>query len=229
MAKEISEWGKSLTHTYPTPEQMPHYSDDIKRDIFRFTKLWLTEGIPYAFQNNPIAFEYARETLATALDENTKNISLTGSARIGFSMAPNRFGVAFNPNESDLDLFLVSEPWFRRLSEDFSTWHARYNADLAKPQNQLEAFFWRSNADELPKHIKDKGFVDAWRIPNYERYKCVRQVASATELFRTRLNSVLPINITFKKVTLRVYEDWDRAISQIGGSLLSSIRNRTKV
>tara|TARA_R110002110_G_scaffold409700_1_gene632226 strand:+ start:271 stop:960 length:690 start_codon:yes stop_codon:yes gene_type:complete len=226
MAQEISEWGRSLTHLYPSPEQMPRYSDDIKRDIFRFTKLWLTEGIPHAFQSNPIVFEYAREALAKELSENTKNISLTGSARIGFSMAPNRFGAAFNPNESDLDLFLISESWLEKLSADFFTWLARYRSGFAKSKNEREEYFWKSNADQLPAHINNKGFVDAWRIPNYERYEYVQQVNRAAELFRTQLNNHLPANTVFKKVTLRVYKNWDRAVSQIGGSLISSIKKR---
>jgi len=226
VAQEVSGWGKSLTYLYPSPEQIPRYSDDIKRDIFRFTSLWLTEGVPHAFQKNPIAYEYAREAIAEMLNESTKNISLTGSARIGFSMNPRRFGAAFNPNESDLDLFLVSERWFENLSTDFFTWLGRYRLDLAKPKTDLEARYWKSNADDLPSHIKDKGFVDAWRIPNYERYEFVQLTNQAAELFRTRLNSQLPTDIAFKKVTLRVYKNWDRAISQIGGSLIGAIKKR---
>ena len=51
-------------------------------------RLWLSEGIPYAFKESPILYDEIRSWLAIKLDIDPKEISMTGSGRIGQSLAP---------------------------------------------------------------------------------------------------------------------------------------------
>ncbi|MFS6701099.1 hypothetical protein, partial [Staphylococcus aureus] len=51
-------------------------------------RLWLSEGIPFAFKKSPALYEVVRVWLGTRLNVDPKEIHLSGSARIGQSLAP---------------------------------------------------------------------------------------------------------------------------------------------
>jgi hypothetical protein len=86
-----------------------------KEDSRRFAALWLAEGVPFAFLDYPGAFQAAREVLAHDLKVSFRDVSLVGSARIGYSLNPEKFGNAFQPGVSDIDLFVVNEKLFDKL------------------------------------------------------------------------------------------------------------------
>lgn len=86
-------------------------------DLEKFVRLWLTEGVPFAFKDRPIVYEALREWVAALLDIFPKDVSMVGSARIGFSLAPQKQLREFTVGSSDLDLFVVSAPLFGRLSK----------------------------------------------------------------------------------------------------------------
>jgi hypothetical protein len=75
-------------------------------------RLWLSEGIPFSFKQNPALYESVRDWLGTRLDVDPKEISLTGSGRIGQSLAPKKLGANFS-EDSDLDFFIVSNTYLR--------------------------------------------------------------------------------------------------------------------
>lgn len=108
-------------------------------------RLWLSEGIPFAFRNCPAIYESVRSWLSTRLDVHAKEINLTGSARLGSSIAPGKIGKPFD-DASDLDLFIVSEVLFGRLKEDFLRWSFDLESGAAKPRNDREAGFWADNS-----------------------------------------------------------------------------------
>ena len=68
-------------------------------------RLWLSEGIPFAFKDCPAIYESIRVWLSSRLLVHPKDISITGSARLGQSLAPQKLGKEFS-HESDLDLFI---------------------------------------------------------------------------------------------------------------------------
>ena len=220
---EISSWGRSLTGHYHDPSDWPKFDETWKADVFRYVSLCLTEGVPFAFRDQPILFQRLRDKLAYRLGINSKSITLTGSARSGFSYVPGQFGRAYNPQKSDLDLFLVSKEWFARLESDFLLFVSRYQAGLALPKNPTEASYFEINATETPRDLK-RGFIDQWKIPNKDRYQYARAMYCAAYSFRYNLNSEAGIPI--RKVSIRVYDRWESAISQIGGSLLSCLKAR---
>ena len=76
------------------------------------------EGIPYCCKNIPLLYEVAREYLAYHLDVDSNEIGMIGSARLGFSLAPDKPLANFQPGISDVDLFVVSEKlWLSLVSE----------------------------------------------------------------------------------------------------------------
>lgn len=218
----ISEWGATIVDQYPNPKLWPSYKSHWKPDVFRFAGLWLTEGIPYAFKARPIAFEFARERLAKRLGESTKSISMTGSARTGYSYSPEKFGANYQPGKSDVDAFLVSDVWFKRLVSDFEVFLAQFRAGTIEPRGPAEAKYFAQNANETPGTIQ-RGFIDQWRIPYLNQFSHVSALSNSIEAFRRDLNANVGPEERIARVSMRVYRSWERAIGQIGGSLLKSL------
>ena len=104
-------------------------------------QLWMTEGIPYAFRHCPAVYASMRAWLARRLDIHPKEISMTGSGRLGESWVPNQLGTPFGRG-SDLDLFLVSPDFFARIKEDFLRWRNEYRRDEVKPSNAKEKKYY---------------------------------------------------------------------------------------
>jgi hypothetical protein len=218
----ISDWGRNLRDLYQNPSSWPRYQPSQKSDVFRFAQLWLTEGIPFSFREYPMVFAYGREHLGKRLGVESKNISMTGSARLGFSMKPSKFGEPYVDGSSDLDLFIVSQIWFDDLVRDFRLFVSRYRSGLELPGNAHEDKYFAQNADEAPANIA-KGFIDKKRIPNRDRYKNAVAIAQGAYRFYTIVNAELPRDRAIGRVSVRVYSTWDRAMSQIGGSLIGAL------
>lgn len=223
----ISNWGRSLSGQYPDPKVWPDYSKKLNSDAVRFVRLWLTEGIPFAFQKFPMVFEVGREELAERLDISPKAVSLVGSARIGYSFAPQKFGLKFEAGKSDFDFFIASESLFNRLKGDAELWLSRYRAGLAVPTKPHEFKYWPGNADTLPKNIQF-GFISSWMLPLYARYEHSMQLSNALATFSANLNERLPPDYRVRKdIGIRVYKNVDTAISKIASDLVYSWSNRT--
>ena len=56
------------------------------------------------------------------LNINVKEISLTGSGRIGQSLAPKKLGQTFTEQVSDLDIFVISGLMFEEVKNKFNLW-----------------------------------------------------------------------------------------------------------
>ncbi|WP_415220843.1 hypothetical protein [Pseudophaeobacter arcticus] len=218
----LSNWIRGMSSSYPDPTSWKDQGDFAKKDVFRFTRLWLCEGIPYAFRNNAAAYELARENFGKVLGEHPRNVSMTGSGRLGFSLAGTKFGAAYNPDKSDVDLFLVSDTWFEKMTEDAELFIARLSRGLAVPRNEFEKKYWPENAQRLKQGII-RGHVNQHYIPNVERYKATRSCYKACRAFQATLGGEEG-TAEPKKVSVRIYQNWARAESQIGGSLLFALK-----
>ena len=104
-------------------------------------RLWLAEGPPSAFQQCPAIYEDLRGWLSARLGVHAKEITLVGSARIGYSMAPTEFGKPFGEH-SDLDLAIISAQLFERLTTDFRLFSGEYRAGAVTPRSDNERTLW---------------------------------------------------------------------------------------
>ena len=213
----VSAWAKSLRDTYPDPNEWGRFGKLGKRDVYRFTRLWLTEGIPFAFRTNPILYELGRELLARDLNDDPKHFSMTGSGRLGFSLAEKKFGQPYQPT-SDLDVFVVSSRLFEKLRDDAQLFIDRVRTGLAVPHTDGEKKYWPKNVDELPENI-ERGFIDSWRVPSLDRYPAFQSVSKALTVLAETLSLNSDNEWNPKRLSLRAYSGWDRAVAQIGGSL----------
>ena len=81
-------------------------------------RLWHSEGIPFAFRQNPALYELIRAWIASRLGIDPKDVTLIGSARLGQSLFGNPFGSPFSI-DSDLDFTIVSSTLFEKLVSEF--------------------------------------------------------------------------------------------------------------
>jgi len=179
-------------------------------------RLWLTEGIPYEFRNCPIVFEEIRAWLGRRLGVCPKVITIIGSARIGFSIAGAKYGRPFN-SDSDLDLSIVSELLFERLSDTFTKWQSEYCGGIVHPRHEIERQLWDSNLEFGNRNIP-AGFFDANKIPTYDRYPLIQDIQQAMWTL-TRKLEVTPDLTPPRRSSVRVYKSWSILVSRLTISL----------
>ena len=75
---------------------------------------YILDGIPFCFQENPGLYDIFRQTICNRFQIHPQNFTIVGSAKVGFSMAPEKYGNPFS-EESDIDVVLVSEDLFQNL------------------------------------------------------------------------------------------------------------------
>jgi hypothetical protein len=179
-------------------------------------RLWLSEGIPFAFRTKPALYESVRSWLGTRLDVDPKEINLTGSARIGQSLAPNKIGTRFGEH-SDLDIFIVSHALFDRMQANFNDWSFQFEGGLVRPSNERERRFWVDNNQRGPSLIQ-RGFLDSHIVPNHAAYSTIKNIAQTMWLLKSKLDITEGAPIV-KSASVRCYKDWASYVRQMVISL----------
>lgn len=177
-------------------------------------QLWLSEGIPYAFAECPAIYEALRSWLGQRLGVHPKEVSVTGSGRLGTSLSPDRCGEPFD-SESDLDLFIVSRDLFGRLVKDYRLWSKEYDSGSLKAVTDGEKKHWPKNREILPNNI-DRGFIDASKIPY--RYVTAGKVGEAMWLLHEKLRKTDNAP-QVRKASVRCYVGWDELVTQVSLNL----------
>ena len=76
----------------------------------------LLDDTCYVFDNDAVStrgsYIHFRREISDHLDLNPRNVAIIGSAKFGWSMSPEKFGAAYNHQESDIDIAIVSRPLF---------------------------------------------------------------------------------------------------------------------
>ncbi len=211
----ISEDGKRLQNIYPCPEELRTMAKSpLDSEKFGIVRQWLSEGIPYCFRECPLLYEVIRGWLAQAIKIHAKEITLIGSARIGYSLAPgDDYGRPFN-DSSDLDFSAISSVLFQKCVAAFKLWFGDYQNGRVSPKNPKQKFFWRDNATRVSNNIT-RGFIDPYKIPTLKRYRIAGDIHDS--LYRLhkkiKMTGYAP---RVSRVTIRVYRDWRAAIKQFG-------------
>lgn len=175
-------------------------------------RLWLSEGIPFAFKEVPALYESVRTWLAVRLDVHAKEISLTGSARLGSSIVPGKAGKVFNEG-SDLDWFVVSQGLFDRIKEEFLRWSFEYESRGVRPPNETAAKCWLDNNSRGPSLIH-RGFIDSWMVPNLPAYTTTMRISQSMWLLVEKLR-LTPNAPHPSRASIRCYSSWSSYVQQM--------------
>jgi hypothetical protein len=217
----LSDWGRSV-RSPDALRAIEGLTDD--KDVRRFVRLWMVEGIPYAFRDLPVVYELLREWVADRLDVHPMDVSLVGSGRLGFSTAHKKWLQPFSKGESDLDTFVVSERLFEALLEDFNQWIGDWEDGYLNDELRTrEARLWQDNRETCLRTIR-RGFLDETKIPARGGYKTVlkcRRVSESTP----RLVVDEDGTQVFGHASIRVFKNWDAAVSQSTINLKWNLEN----
>ena len=173
---------------------------------------WLSEGVPFAFKDCPGIYESIRSWVGTRLNIDPKELNVTGSARLGQSLAPHKMGKPFGDG-SDLDIFIISNDLFEHLKSDFNQWSYDFESGEISASNEKERGFWVDNLHRGPKNIA-RGFIDSSKIPNYDKYSNVKNVAQTMYLLKVKLDATSEAP-KFSHATVRCYKSWASYVQQI--------------
>jgi len=210
----ISEPRKQLVDPYPDMDRLRTVSCAVSlRERECITRLWLSEGIPFAFRDLPISYEVIRGWLAERLYVHPKNVTVIGSARIGYSLAPYpNYGRPFS-QDSDLDFSIVSKDLFSKLSEEFYKWRNEVEEGRLHP-TESQRRYWYASIECLPNTIR-RGFIDPNKIPYIaKRYPIAQRIGNTMWLLREKLNITQDVP-KVKKASIRVYRDWAAFMAQM--------------
>ena len=83
---------------------------------------YVFSGVPFVFRNQPDGVDALRQHLSKALGLIPENILVVGSAKIGFSLNPDRFPRQFS-SFSDIDVLVVDSGLFDRIWTAVLKWH----------------------------------------------------------------------------------------------------------
>lgn len=202
----ISNQIRELRSAYPEAEDLIRICRDGGESArLAIARQWLSEGIPYAFKDCPAIYEALRSWVAMRLDVDSKEVNITGSARIGQSIAPYKLGKQFN-GDSDLDIFIVNPQLFDQLKSDFFEWSDDFETNRAKPSNEREARFWKDNIIRCPRNI-NRGFIDSKYIPNHKKYQHGSNVSQTMFLLKEKL-AITENAPNVSDASVRCYKSW---------------------
>lgn len=191
----------------------------VSREIV--ARLWLTEGLPSAFRTSPAAYEDIRGWLGARLNVHAKQITIIGSARLGYSLAPSpKFGRPFD-EKSDLDLSVISGELFQRIASAFDTFCADYRAGTVAPRTRHERTLWNDNVAFGKRNIPH-GFFDANKIPNFDRYAVVQRVNQSMWALLKKLEAT-PEAPRVHRASTRVYRDWQAFVDRVSFNLKAAL------
>lgn len=220
----ISQSLSQLIYPFPSADDIQKVlSKSARKERDIIIRLWLSEGAPFAFRNCPAIYEEIRRWLADRLSINAKEITLIGSARIGFSLAPPPdYGKPFS-NLSDLDFSIVSNGYFSDLSSVFENFSSDFEQGLIIPRSELENKLWEANIAFGKRNIP-RGFFDSNKIPNYDQYPFVQHINNSMWVLQKKLDTT-PLAPRIKRASIRVYRDWQSFVAKVSNNLYKSTNN----
>ncbi|MBI4844683.1 MAG: hypothetical protein HY809_10270 [Nitrospirae bacterium] len=209
---------KTITTAHPTANVIIQAaSKGGTLELEAISRLWLSEGIPFAFREMPALYEVLRDWISKRLSIHAKEITLIGSGRQGSSISPPpKTGKPFDM-ESDLDWTIVSESLFYNCEKEFNTWADDYKNDTIHPRHPSEKGFWDENLISCTNTIQ-RGFIDPHKIPTWDRYPLSQLIAQTMWMIKGKCE-VTEGSPKFRKSTVRVYRDWHGFIGQLSINL----------
>ena len=172
---------------------------------------YLFKGLPVIFADDSRSYARLKRAIAKQLSIPEENVAVVGSAKVGFSLDPNRFPSPFGPG-SDVDVVVVSDRWFDIDWLNILN-NRRYNRSGLPP----------STVKYLDYH-RDRNYIyGGWIWPD-RIASCLLVGASWFNAFKS-----LPI-ITGqlgRKFSGRLFRTWDHALVYYRDSF-AEIRDRLK-
>ena len=168
-------------------------------------KEYIFKGSPYVFRNKPKDLDALKNHLVSKLPIMKPNITIVGSAKLGFSLNPDTFFRQFS-DESDVDVIVVDEALFDKVWMAVLDWHyPRRLTTLGK----LDGEWARTRRKEL---------YWGWFVPDQISYeglsfphalKPLRDIS--TDWFNAFKSLSQYQEFSRRQISGRLYRTWDHA------------------
>lgn len=209
----LSEHSLQLREMYPKAEDIKSVftksSDSERRGIIR---LWITEGIPFAFKDSPLLYEEMRAFIAKGVNVNPKDVTLVGSARIGYSLKKKVWGKQFS-NKSDLDFTIISSNLFKNLISDFQKWVGDFVSGRILPHTMRQNMNWLNSIETVNENIP-KGYINTRNLFSHTNYSNVKNCYRTMAVLKERIEAT-PNSPSVEDASIRVYSDWKSCTKQL--------------
>lgn len=214
----LSKWANSVSGYIPKDAFVNIPSTEIPSDadIDSFIRLYIFDSIPNFIIEKPVIFDKIRQTIASMLEINNTDVKITGSAKLGFSLSPDKWLNEYCPGSSDLDFFIISEELYERLLRDINIWRNDIRNE------EIVNFELVENNSKGPKY-----FIDTWYIPR--RYSNTNKCFNAMNRACLNINNMFGENIIDtqkggKYASIRCYKNYDAAIKRIRFNISDALK-----
>ena len=187
-------------------------------------KVFLLEGTPYVFAKSPMKYVIFREQVAERFSIGSQDVCIVGSAKLGFSPSPTKFGKQFK-EESDVDVVVISEELFhfgsfellKSLNNVSPPVHVARNAkpEKGKPTVvQVDAKDWVKIKESLRNYTFNNFNPSLLPGENGLRQDIFDKISSTAGLFLA-----LEPQVFVSKIRCRIFKSWKAAEGYYANSL----------
>ena len=208
-----------LSEEYPSAGSFKQLLAQFPEDVL--AKRYLLTGVPHIFKDHPLQYISFCETVSRNLDLGSHDVAVIGSTRIGYSLAPDKFGTPVKPG-SDVDTVIVSEHLFKQGAFEVLRWLANCGPDVpygdeakdAEENIELDTDEW-GRLKSAARNICN-GYIAPNLLPDDSDYK--QRIFGATNEVATQLLAMKPPGPVWK-VRCRIFRSWKEAESHYASSL----------
>lgn len=194
-------------------------------------KVFLLEGTPHVFAQSPMKYMVFREQVADRFQVGYQDVCVVGSAKLGFSPSPQKFGKVF-AEESDVDVVIISDELFDqgtlRLFEHLNrvgpSLHVFGHSEgrgaktstkeKAEKSSPVKADEWRALKEGVRNYVY-QNFNPAL-LPDTDPLKIdiFQRIRSTTPLFLA-----LEPTVFVSKIRCRIFRNWKAAEAYYSNTL----------
>ena len=191
--------GQSVRHN-PTSRHMYPTKDDFRellrtRDLDWIIDEHLFQGTPFYSADEPDVHDAMVRAISIGLKVPRDDICVVGSARVGFSLSPPKFGEPFG-QFSDIDIIVVSSVLFD------PSW-----LDILGLRRKHSAVLHRNTRQRLQEHRERHYIYNGWIYPS-----SILETLEIGERWLETFNGLSRIpEFAGRPVEARLYRTWDHA------------------
>lgn len=191
---------------------MPLISSEDFADILKTDDLEIIvqehifKGETFVFGDNPELYDSLRGIISQGVGLTPESVILVGSAKLGFSLDPSKFGAPFT-NNSDLDLLVVSPKHFDQLWIDFLRWHREHEKNIglltrANLSDHRRDIYWGRIHPAKLTQIIDSSAVWFDVIRGLGRYPRLARWKASVRIYRSWQHATLSQISALKEIAL---------------------------
>ncbi|WP_126539712.1 hypothetical protein [Oharaeibacter diazotrophicus] len=171
-------------------------------------KVFLLEGVPFVFSGSPMKYLIFREQVADRFEIGYQDVCIVGSAKLGFSPSPHKFGQPFAVT-SDVDVVVISSDMFdrgtRELFQHLNHVGPPLDFQNAKPVT-VESREWRLHREAVRNFVYENFNPSHLPEGHFLRSQIFSNIASTSALFLA-----LEPQVFVSKIRCRIFRHWRAA------------------